>query len=151
MEPLLPEEARQVLVQCRTATLGLAANGNAYAIPLHFVYDGRYIYFHSHPGEKERFIAATREACLAVVRVEGDDIWESVLVFGPVERLHVADDILAAMHAMMTCPPPPEWGLTKTHEPKRSSRNMFFWRLRPERITGRKSARPIPAEDRWIT
>lgn len=147
MEPLEPQEARELLRNSRVGVLALADGGKAYALPLHFGYDGSHIYFHSHHGLKDEFIKTTREACLAVTVVGGDDDWESVLVFGPVDKVQMNDEILAAMDAMMAYPPPPEFGFTKGGAPKRSSKDMYFWRLRTERITGRKSEPAPPPED----
>lgn len=147
MEPMAPEEVRLLLAQARLGHLGLARGGDAYVLPVFFAYDGRHVYFHAHPGMKDDYLAGTDEACLAVTRAESEDVWESVLVFGPVEELTFASDRLAAMDALLAVPEPPLLGTSAHGEPLRSAEGMRFFRLAPAHLTGRKSVRPRAGVD----
>lgn len=145
METLTSEETRAVLAQSRLGHLGLAREGRAYVVPIFFAYDGHAIYFESLPGLKDRYLAGTREACLAVTRVASGDRWESVLVFGQVEEVKLTDDLLPAMYALLSVPLPPAPGPSGLGGPRRGEQGARIHRLRPTRISGRKRSLPLPA------
>lgn len=147
MEPLPPERAEAILRQLHFGHLGLARGGDSYVLPLFYGYDGKHVYFHSHPGLKDDYIKGTKEACFLATTIESEDEWESVQVFGPLEKVSIQDEILAAMDALIVVPLPPEYGFSEQGEPLRSGRNMYFWKLTPTRITGVQSHRPPPEDD----
>lgn len=147
MEELSTQRAQEVLRELHFGNLGLAKGGQAYVLPLFYGYEGKTLYFHSHPGLKEDYIAGTKEACFLATSIETVDDWESVQAFGPVEKVTVADEITVAMNALIALPLPPEYGVSESGEPKRSGKNMFFWKLTPRHIEGRRSVRPPPSDD----
>lgn len=147
MEELPTERAQELLRELHFGHLGLARGGDAYVLPLFYGYDRRVLYFHSHPWLKDDYLRGTKEACFLVASVESVDDWESVQVFGPVEKITVADEIRTAMNALLTLPLPPEYGFSEQDEPKRGSKDMVFWKLTPRRIEGRRSIRPPPSDD----
>jgi hypothetical protein len=67
--------------------LALAAGNDAYAVPLHFYYDGRRLLLrashHDDDSEKERFLGATGTATLVCYAASPEESW-SVLVRGPI-------------------------------------------------------------------
>ncbi|SDM54741.1 hypothetical protein SAMN04487949_2031 [Halogranum gelatinilyticum] len=84
------EDVQEVLTNHRTGTLALAADGEAYSIPVAYHYEDGALYFRlgEHPGsEKMRFLDATEQACLVVYDhdPETNTSW-SVVVRGPVSR-----------------------------------------------------------------
>lgn len=85
--------------------LSLAADGEAYAVPLSFGYDtGRALFAYYTFGvesRKKAFTEATERACLAVQEVRGEDDWTSVLARGPLHELDVDewDDLGATIDA----------------------------------------------------
>lgn len=136
----LPEQAcKDFLGEHRVGVMALAKGGDAYAVPLFFAYDGKALYFHSHPGEKDQFLKGTHEASFVVVDVHGDDDWTSVQARGPVEKITLTDDAFAALEAMAENPFPPEFGVDVSGKPRRSSDKMYLWMMRPAKITGRTS------------
>lgn len=147
MEELDEARAREILRELHFGHLGLAKNGHAYVLPLYYTYDGKTVYFHSHPGLKEEYITATKEACFLAASIESGDDWESVQVFGPVEKVTVADEIRTAMNALISVPLPPAYGVSEFGEPKRSAADTFYWKVVPKRIEGRRSVRPPPSDD----
>ncbi len=108
-------------------------------MPLFFSFDGDAVYFQCHPGEKDDYLDSTEEACLTVVHMATDDVWESALVFGPVERLTLTDELEAARAALMAVPFPPLHGYLPHGTPKRSDRQVYYLRLQPTRMTGMAS------------
>src|SRR5689334_8622587 len=76
----------------RVGVMAVSRQGDAYAVPLFYAYDGRALYFNSHPGGKDAFLEDTHEGCFVVVEVHGDDDWTSVQAVGPVQRIDRNDD-----------------------------------------------------------
>ncbi len=136
----LPEATcKGFLAKHRVGVMALAKDGDAYAVPLFFAYDGQALYFHSHPGEKDAFLSGTHEGCFVVVEVHGDDDWTSVQATGHVEKITLSDDATRALNAMAVNPFPPEFGVDSKGAPRRSSDRMYLWMMKPRSITGRAS------------
>lgn len=140
MQDMSEAEQDEVLHDGRLGHLGLAAGGLCYVVPIFYGYDGDTFYFHSHPGLKDDFIDETKEACFVVSSVISPDDWNSVQVFGPVEKCSIMEDIRNAEAALADVPLPPEFGLMPSGKPKRSGEKMYFWMLTPKRMSGKKSA-----------
>lgn len=119
--------------------MGLAKGSRAYVIPIFYAYADGVFYFHSLHGTKEEYLEATQEACLNIVSAETEDHWASVDVFGPVERLDNVMEQKRAMEALLRLPLPPTLGRTMAGEPRRGGAGLFFWKLTPKRMVGRKS------------
>lgn len=126
----------------RVGVMSLAKADMAYAVPLFYAFDGKKLYFQSHPGEKDLFIEACEQACFVVVEYKGDDDWKSVQATGPVEKITLTDDAMQALDVMAKNPFPPEFGATPKGFPKRSSEKMYLWMMEPEKISGRSSHTP---------
>jgi len=140
MHLMRQEVARELVRQNRFGVLSLAREGEAYGLPLFYGYDGGALYFQTLPGAKLRYIAATREACFTVSLVRSLDEWASVQVFGPLERVDGTPNELAAMHALMAVPLPPEFGSSPEGEPKRAQKGAMF-KMHVVRMSGRFSER----------
>lgn len=135
MEEMTDEEIRLLLDQAQVAHVGLARDGRAYVIPVFFAFDGETLWFHSHPGLKAEYLDATEEACATVTAVETEQVWASVQAFGPVEEVEIDRERRQAMDALLERPSPP-------HLEDEDPEELFFWRLTPTRLSGRKSERP---------
>lgn len=123
----------------RVGVMALARQGDAYAVPLFFAFDGKRLFFHSHQGEKDQFLKQTHLASFVVVEVHGDDDWTSVQATGPVEKITLSDDAMQALDVMAEKPFPPEFGVDANGNPRRSSDRMYLWMMTPTKITGRSS------------
>lgn len=142
MLQMSPEEVQRFLAVNKFGMLGLAAAGKAYIVPLFYGFDGRSLYFHTHPGLKDRFIDQTDEACFTVARVITLDDWASVETFGRLEAVTNGTAMTAAMNALMSVPLPPEWGISDLGEPARGGDDVHIYKLTPARQSGRKSESP---------
>ncbi len=140
MEPMPHEDALEILRRSRMGVLSLADGGRAYAVPLFYGFDGERAWFQCHPGLKDRYENETQEACLTVVHMESENIWESVQAFGPVERCTLNTDIEAAQAALYQVPFPPRSGNYPGGLPKRDDRGIYFLKLDPTRVEGVRSA-----------
>ncbi len=136
----LPEaDCRSFLARHRVGVIALAREGDAYAVPLFFAYDGRSLYFHSHPGDKDHFREGTHDASFVVVEVHGDDDWTSVQATGPVRKVASNDDADRAFRAIAENPFPPEFGVDAKGNPGRGSSGTYLWMMTPRKVTGRTS------------
>lgn len=128
----------------RLGIMALASKNEAYAIPLFYAFDGKRLYFQSHPGHKDDFLEACDQACFVVTEYRGDDEWKSVQAAGPVEKITLSDDAMKALDAMAKNPFPPEFGVDTKGNPKRSGDRMYLWMMMPKSISGRSSKPRAP-------
>lgn len=133
------DEAQAVLRESRLGYLGLSHDDDCYVIPVFYAFDGDNLWFHMHPGMKDEFIESTKEACLTVAHYESEHVWESVQAFGPVEKVTLSDERSAAKAALMDVPFPPLPGNYPGGLPVRSQQHMYYLKLEPDRIAGKKS------------
>lgn len=142
MEILANDACLGFLKRGRIGVMALASKGEAYAVPLFYAYDGKRLYFQSHPGEKDHFLEDCEQACFVITEVHGDDDWRSVQVTGPVEKITLSDDATQALDTMAKNPFPPEFGVDTKGNPNRSAQRMYLWMMMPEKISGRVSKMP---------
>jgi nitroimidazol reductase NimA-like FMN-containing flavoprotein (pyridoxamine 5'-phosphate oxidase superfamily) len=131
--------ARAFLGSHRFGVMALAREGEAYTVPLFYAYDGLALFFHSRHGEKDEFLAGTRQACFVVVDYQGDSDWTSVEARGPVHRVQTNSEADRAFKAISENPFPPEFGVDSHGRPERSGKNAYLWMMTPEQVTGRSS------------
>jgi hypothetical protein len=101
--------AKVVLERADTGTLALCADGETYAVPMSFGYDGDRCYFaFLESGEESRkvaFAAETDRACLTVTDTAGEegdgDDWASVVARGPLDPVPEGawDELQSALSA----------------------------------------------------
>lgn len=138
MEEMTLEEIEEAVDQARVGILSLARDDEAYAFPVFYAYEDGVFYWHSHPGEKDSYIHETEEACLTLVRGFDEDDWTSVMAFGEPKPIWEDQQMDQAQRILSEVPPPPELGEDED-QPRRSGKGAVYWRLRPDRLTGRKS------------
>lgn len=83
-------EINQFLTDRGTGVLSLSDNGDSYAVPISFGFDGSdaLYFFLLKFGEeslKLQFAESTREACFVTYQVETKHKWKSVVIRGPLE------------------------------------------------------------------
>lgn len=145
MQPMTPEDIHAFVQHAWLGHMGLAKGGQAYVIPIFYGYADGAFYFQSLHGEKDEFLETTQEACLNIVSAASEDHWSSVMVFGPVARVDNVLEQKRAMDLLLRLPLPPALGLTATGEPRRGEGPVFYWKLTPKRMVGRKSEPPALA------
>jgi len=89
------DDVARVLETAGHGVLALADDGESYAIPISFGYDGdENVYFQFGFGESSRkraFLDSTTRATLVVSDVQSTSEWTSVVVAGPIEPVEVAE------------------------------------------------------------
>jgi len=86
------KECLSVLAKTRWARLACARDNQPYIVPVTLVYhspeDGEpCLYGVNIPGQKVEWMQANPMVCVEVDKVEADDLWVSVIVFGRYEEL----------------------------------------------------------------
>lgn len=139
MQEMSTSDIERFLGRAGHATLSLAANGDAYAIPILYARDPEAFYFHMRPGMKDDFLFSTKEACLLVTEIKSADSWTSVQVFGPIERLAGAAAREATEGVLRRVPFPPDWAVSPDETARRTGKGSMVWRMRPLSVSGRES------------
>ncbi|WP_254536310.1 pyridoxamine 5'-phosphate oxidase family protein [Halomarina litorea] len=88
------EEVADHLRTETSGVLSLARDGDAYALPVSYHYDGESLYLRlteDGHSKKMAFLTATDEACFLLYDVEGEDSW-SIVVTGGLRRLTAEED-----------------------------------------------------------
>ena len=138
---------REVERMLRTAgygALSLAANGEAYAVPMSYGYDGEGLYFvFRRPAERSRkleFIEETDRAAFVISSVTTKHDWASVVVEGPVIPVRDEDwsTLLEALEETAWFP-----SVFSETDPRR---DFLGYYLVAERATGRKGGDFAPGE-----
>lgn len=97
-------EVESFLVERGVGVLALAADGDAYAVPISFGYDGdEYLYFDlikfGTESRKLDYLAETSTACVVTSAVSSQFDWRSVVAFGALEPVPEAEE--TTMKAVM--------------------------------------------------
>ncbi|HYX28867.1 MAG TPA: pyridoxamine 5'-phosphate oxidase family protein, partial [Pyrinomonadaceae bacterium] len=97
VEDMSPAEMHALLQRETFGHLGCARDGRPYVVPMHYVYDGKDLYFFTTQGMKTRFIQANPQVCLQVEEVVDSMNWRSVMVIGQAVELVLGDEMQRAM------------------------------------------------------
>lgn len=133
--------AREMLGRLNYAHLACSRDDEPYVVPVHYVYDGDHVLIYTTEGKKSEILDHNPRVCLQAEEVEDTENWSSVMVFGEVERVSDMDIRSEALDLILKVNP--------TLTPAVSVRWMDSWvrtnveviyRLRPRKISGRKTA-----------
>lgn len=133
-------EMRSLLGQVGYGHLGCSRGGRPYVVPLHYAYDGQYLYLFTTEGMKTSFINANAEVCLPVEEVESPASWQSAMVTGHAERISRQDEKERAMQLIMANNPTLTPALNQTQLDVWGRANeIALSRIRPSIIDGRRT------------
>ena len=131
--------ARETLRRLNYAHLACSRDDEPYVVPVHYAFDGEYVFIYTTEGKKSGILDFNPKVCLQAEDVEDNEHWVSVMAFGEVER--VPDDARSeALDLILNVNP--------TLTPAVSVRWMDSWvrtnveviyRFRPRKISGRKT------------
>lgn len=116
--------------------LSLAADGDAYAVPVAYDYVDGDLYFRLSAGPDSRkieYIEETEDACFVVYDCDGEDSW-SVLVEGPIERVGDAEIESVDVAALNEAYPP-----LRVFDEEVSDLELRVYVLRVLQATGRRT------------
>lgn len=80
-------EIEEVLHKHTIGRIGSHANGKTYVVPTSYVYDGKYIYCHTHEGMKINMMRQNPNICFEVDTAEHPGEWKSVVAWGEFEEV----------------------------------------------------------------
>ena len=123
------------LDEVEAGVLALAADGDAYAVPISFRYDdGRFLLRLTDAGDSEKlaFARSTESATFVAFGQDGNDSW-SVLARGPLVELD--DEETAALLS-----DPESFGPIRVFDEDPSGVDVRVFELEVESITGRRTA-----------
>lgn len=131
------EETDAFLGRQETGVLALARTDEPYAIPVSFGYDADvrqfYVRLVSTPeSEKRRFLGSEPEARL-VVYEEEDDVYQSVVAIGPLDRIDPSELTTEDIKQYGTAKRP----LFEIWPQQKGDLDIDLYRLRPETLSGR--------------
>jgi uncharacterized protein len=129
------EEARELLRQGKLGRLGCVVGGEAYVVPVNYLFDGECIYIHSLPGRKITALRAHPRACLQVDEIKDEYNWRSVLAFGNYEEIADPDGrerVLRDLFARLPYFTPVESRMTQVA----GLPEIIVCRIRVDEITG---------------
>jgi len=132
--------ARGTLGRLNYAHLACSRDDEPYVVPVHYAFDGEYVFIYTTEGKKSGILDSNPKVCLQAEDVEDSEHWVSVMVFGEVERVMEDAARSDALDLILKANP--------TLTPAVSIRWMDSWvrtnveviyRFRPRKISGRKT------------
>ncbi|MDX2046493.1 MAG: pyridoxamine 5'-phosphate oxidase family protein [Chitinophagaceae bacterium] len=97
---LTEQETDEVFKRNVVGRIGCSDAEKTYVVPIHYVYDGRYIIGHSREGLKIAVMRKNPKVCFEVDEMPGADNWKSVIAWGTYEELTDEEDKYYAMKKM---------------------------------------------------
>jgi uncharacterized protein len=87
MGQLKTEEIETLLHQSVLGRIGYSDGKSIYVVPISFMYDGGYVYCHTHEGLKTAILRNNPTVCFEVERLENLANWQTVIAHGDFEEL----------------------------------------------------------------
>ncbi len=85
------QQIDDLLNEALVGRIGCAAGGEAYVVPVTYVYDGESLYGHSADGKKVRLMRQNPTVCFEVDQFDDLSHWRSVIAWGQFEELSGAE------------------------------------------------------------
>jgi len=140
VEDMTATEMHALLRSANFGHLGCARDGRPYVLPMHYVYDGKELYFFTTEGMKTQFIGANPQVCLQVEEVVDSSHWRSVMVIGRAERLSNQEDQQRAMNIILERNPSLTPAISATQlDAEGRAVDIALYRVLPEIIDGRQT------------
>ncbi len=87
MGQLNAEEIETLLHKSVLGRIGCSDGRLIYVVPISFVYDGAYVYCHTHEGLKTDILRKNPSVCFEVEKLENLANWQTVIAHGDFEEL----------------------------------------------------------------
>jgi len=142
---LSAEECVEILGRSDFGRLACARHDQPYIVPIHFSYDAERncLYAFSSVGQKIQWMRENPKVCVEIEDVADKNHWTTVLVFGEYREIEdLPEQWAMRKRALELFQQRPEWwfpGAGRTD--KREHSTMVVYRIRAERISGRRAAR----------
>jgi uncharacterized protein len=87
MGQLNTDEIENLLHQSVLGRIGCGDGKRIYVVPISYVYDGGFVYCHTHEGLKTELLRKNPAVCFEVERLENLANWQTVIAHGDFEEL----------------------------------------------------------------
>jgi uncharacterized protein len=146
---LTADDCAGILTRTHVGHLACAKDGQPYIVPIHFSFDAdqRCVYSVATVGQKIEWMRANPRVCLEVEDIADKDHWQTVVLSGTYNELGDAPgDAEARRRCHSLFEQRPEWWLPATAQrPPRELRAVVLYRIRIDRMSGRRAARNVLA------
>ncbi len=136
-------ECRLALQSASMGRLACAHENQPYVVPIHFAFDGKYIYGFTTVGQKVEWMRSNPLVCFEMDQVTSESRWVSVVVFGRYEELTDAPQhkrARARAHRFLARAM--WWELafnTEKYSDQPHSRTPVVFRIHVEKMTGHRA------------
>src|SRR6476660_857365 len=137
-------ECRTALEKATVGRLACAHDGQPYAVPINFAFDGTYLYGFTTLGQKVEWLRANPLVSFEVDEITGQNNWMSIILFGRYEELPDKVEYEEARfksHALLQ--ERVMWWepayISQEHRDKPHSLTPIFYRIHFQRKTGHRA------------
>lgn len=154
-------ECSNALKEASFGRLGCAHNNQPYVLPINYEFDGSCLYGFTTLGQKVQWMRSNPLVCFEVDKIEGQNKWMSVVIFGRYEELpNVPEYEAARKYAYSLLKRRAMWWepayISQEHRDQPHSLTPIFFRIRIDRMTGHRAtangdtvaAEPVPQRQR---
>lgn len=144
------EQCCTALENANIGRLACARDGQPYAVPINFAFDGTYIYGFTTVGQKIEWMRANPLVCLEVDEVKSQNEWISIVVFGRYEELPDTPEFKNARNrAYSFLQERAMWWepayISSEHRDQTHSLTPIFYRIHVKKITGHRATSDEPS------
>lgn len=137
-------DCRRTLQRATVGRLACARENQPYVVPIHFAFDGHYIYAFTTLGQKIEWMRTNPRVCLEVDERVSHNRWQSIIVFGRYEELPDLPQYQAArVRAHDLLQQQIMWWepayVGDAHRDTPHSDTPIFYRIRIDRMTGHRA------------
>jgi len=146
-------ECRTALEKASVGRLACEHDGQPYAVPINFAFDGTCLYGFTTLGQKVAWMRANPLVCLEVDEIVSESQWMSMVVFGRYEELPDVPKYEAARtHALSVLQKRAIWWepayISQKHREQPHSLTPIFYRIHIKKMTGHRATPDEPAQVR---
>jgi len=147
-------ECRTALEKANVGRLACEHDGQPYAVPINFAFDGTYLYGFTTLGQKIEWMRANPLVCLEIDEIISESQWMSIVVFGRYEELPDEPKYeRARIRAHAFLQKRAIWWepafISQEHRDQTHSFTPIFYRIHIKKITGHRATPddPSPRQD----
>ena len=142
-------ECCTALEKANVGRLACVHDGQPYAVPINFAFDGTYLYGFTTLGQKVEWMRANPLVCLEVDEVISESQWMSIVVFGQYEELpDLPNYEHARRRALSLLQKRAMWWepayISQEHRDQPHSLTPIFYRIHIKKITGHRATSDKP-------
>jgi uncharacterized protein len=142
---LSAEECGEILRRSELGHLACSRHDQPYIVPIHFSFDASLncLFAASGAGQKIQWMRENPRVCVEIEDIADKDHWTSVLIFGEYREIRdTPAEAAMRKRALEHFRSRPEWWLPALGKSEqREHHSMVLYRIRIDRLTGRRAAR----------